>query len=328
MKAIADLIESPGGVYFFRDEAQRKFLPVAVWPEGILSGMDLPDLPIDSALAEFLARTQWVVDIHKHARLPALYDNLSMPASLTSLTGVRAILPIIELSQLVGLVVLQAPPEPFEMTYEDHDLLKTVGGHVATYVAQQRADEQLTAGRQFEAFNRLVGYAMHDLKNSAAQLRLMSSNARQHRSDPAFIDDMLVTVDNVSQRVTRLIEAMTRRQTSSIIAPCKGSELLDTAAQRCMQHRPVPVLHIECCDEQVPCDREQFVAALEHVIRNAQDATPASGSVAVRLRRLGALLEFRITDTGMGISREFIRQHLFKPFDSTKGSKGMVIGAH
>jgi len=35
-----------------------------------------------------------------------------------------------------------------------------------------------------------------------------------------------------------------------------------------------------------------------------------------------------VTDTGTGMAREFIDQRLFKPFDSTKGSKGMGIGAY
>ena len=35
-----------------------------------------------------------------------------------------------------------------------------------------------------------------------------------------------------------------------------------------------------------------------------------------------------VTDTGAGMSREFIQERLFKPFDTTKGSKGMGIGAY
>ena len=35
-----------------------------------------------------------------------------------------------------------------------------------------------------------------------------------------------------------------------------------------------------------------------------------------------------IEDDGLGMSSEFIRDRLFKPFDSTKGSQGMGIGAY
>ena len=35
-----------------------------------------------------------------------------------------------------------------------------------------------------------------------------------------------------------------------------------------------------------------------------------------------------IRDSGQGMSSEFIRERLFRPFDSTKGSHSMGIGAH
>ena len=55
---------------------------------------------------------------------------------------------------------------------------------------------------------------------------------------------------------------------------------------------------------------------LSHLIRNAQDATPASGSVTVKAEKLA------------GMSPKFIRDRLFRPFDSTKGVEGMGIGAY
>jgi signal transduction histidine kinase len=35
-----------------------------------------------------------------------------------------------------------------------------------------------------------------------------------------------------------------------------------------------------------------------------------------------------ISDNGEGMSSEFIKTRLFKPFDTTKGNAGMGIGAH
>ena len=35
-----------------------------------------------------------------------------------------------------------------------------------------------------------------------------------------------------------------------------------------------------------------------------------------------------ISDTGSGMSPEFVSERLFRPFDSTKGSQGMGIGAY
>jgi signal transduction histidine kinase len=35
-----------------------------------------------------------------------------------------------------------------------------------------------------------------------------------------------------------------------------------------------------------------------------------------------------VEDTGSGMSPEFVKGRLFRPFDTTKGSKGMGIGAY
>jgi len=64
------------------------------------------------------------------------------------------------------------------------------------------------------------------------------------------------------------------------------------------------------------------------VIRNAQDATPTGGTVALRLVAVGDEAHLHVIDEGSGMDAEFVRQRLFRPFDSTKGSKGMGIGAY
>ena len=48
----------------------------------------------------------------------------------------------------------------------------------------------------------------------------------------------------------------------------------------------------------------------------------------VSLHQDGARCEIRIVDNGSGMDKEFIRTRLFKPFDSTKGTQGVGIGAY
>ncbi len=72
---------------------------------------------------------------------------------------------------------------------------------------------------------------------------------------------------------------------------------------------------------------ERLGLVLEHVIRNAQDATAPDGRVEVELRRGARHAIIEIRDTGRGMDATFIRERLFRPFDTTKGSQGMGIGA-
>ena len=62
-----------------------------------------------------------------------------------------------------------------------------------------------------------------------------------------------------------------------------------------------------------------------HLIQNAIEATARTGQVRVRLKKEGGFAIVEIKDTGHGMSEEFIRERLFRPFESTK-SAGMGIG--
>jgi signal transduction histidine kinase len=62
-------------------------------------------------------------------------------------------------------------------------------------------------------------------------------------------------------------------------------------------------------------------------VQNALDATPASGTVAVKLQQSAGRAMVVVSDTGAGMTQEFIQTRLFRPFNSTK-SHGMGIGSY
>jgi len=64
-----------------------------------------------------------------------------------------------------------------------------------------------------------------------------------------------------------------------------------------------------------------------HLVQNALDATANGGSVTVRLGRDGPCAVLEVTDTGVGMTPEFVRDRLFKPFETTKAD-GMGIGVY
>jgi signal transduction histidine kinase len=79
----------------------------------------------------------------------------------------------------------------------------------------------------------------------------------------------------------------------------------------------------------IVADGERLTSVLEHVIRNAQDSVNGgNGEVSVTVEQREAEAEIAIADTGAGMDARFVRERLFRPFDSTKGSKGMGIGAY
>jgi len=75
----------------------------------------------------------------------------------------------------------------------------------------------------------------------------------------------------------------------------------------------------------VVANRDRLERVIGHIIQNAVEATPKDGKVIIRISKQEAFVVVEIKDTGQGMSEEFIRERLFKPFESTK-SAGMGIG--
>lgn len=327
VRAMAQIFASPGGMLFLRDETGRKFLPYAAWPMPVHS-LSLPaSMAADEDLPVFLARTQWIVDTDEFRRTPDFYGNLAMPSWLLDHPQLRIVSPLLQLDRLVGFVVLYDPPPPFELTYEDRDLLKTLGRHVATHIAQHDADRRLAESRQFEAYNRLTAFMMHDLKNSVAQLKLIVGNAQRHKHNPEFIDDAIGTIANTADRMTKLIEQLRGSTSADRHVTADLRELAQQAVSRCTHRAPVPVLNPGAL-VPVVANAERLAMVIEHIIRNAQDATPEMGSVSVSVGQNGREAQLIVEDNGAGMDADFLRNRLFRPFDSTKGSKGMGIGAY
>jgi len=328
IRAIAQIFASPGGALYLRDEASGRFEPQATW-FARATRVQLDPLPPDDDLLGFLVSTEWVVDLAEYQTMPERYRLIRMPACFTDPYGHwRIITPLFELEQLVGLLVLQSPPEPFQMNFEDRDLLKTVGRHVATLLAQQQADRKLGESRQFDAFNRFAAFVMHDLKNSVAQLQLLVSNAAKHRHNPEFVDDAIDTIANTVERMTRLIDQLQSREAHSSERRVDLAAVLQAAVSRSEVRAPAPQVLVDAHDYTVLADPDRLAAVFDHIIRNAQDAAGSTGEVRVTLSGTAGLCEVQIADNGPGMAPEFIRDRLFKPFDSTKGSKGMGIGAY
>ena len=325
--AIAQIFSSPAGILWLADESSARFVPAAAWPGRLDEIENLEPLPANADLPAFLARTQWIVDLHELGRAPDMYGNFVLPDWLNAQRGFRIVSPLLQLERLMGFVLLYDPPPPFELTYEDRDLLKTVGRHVATHIAQQEADRKLTESRQFEAYNRLTAFMMHDLKNSAAQLRLIVDNYERHKRNPEFIDDAMSTIANAVERMTRLIDQLRGSSVPERLVRVDCLDIAREAVSRCSVRHPRPVLQ-DCEAAAVQANPERLTTVIEHVIRNAQDATTPQGSVNVAVRCRGREAQVVVTDSGQGMDAEFLRDRLFRPFDSTKGAKGMGIGAY
>ena len=324
IKTLAQVIDAPSGVLWSRSDTSETYRCITGW------NMSTPDAEIaaNEPLLGFLEQTGWVIDLHEYERDSSHYHDIDIPIADLQLSDGAFIVPLLNNAALLGFVVLTRPASPIELNFEDRDLLKTAGQQIASYLAQERATEQLAEGRQFEAFNRLTAYLMHDLKNVIAQQSLVVENAEKHKGNPAFIDDAMETIRGSVTRMRRVIDHLQQSSPGQANERVALGKLLLQAVSQCADRKPAPRAEIGKNEVWVRADRERLLMAVLHAIRNAQDATDSAGSVTVSIKSGDGSCTIEIVDSGAGMDEGFIRDRLFKPFDSTKGTQGMGIGAY
>jgi len=322
IRALAALVESPAGVLWLERE-RREFRPAARWN---MPAVDASE-PTDGSLVRFLERTGWVIDLKQLAAEPERYPDLELPGWVRAVPSAWLIVPLMSGSELLGFVVLTTPRATIDVNWEVLDLLKAASRQAASYLAQIRATEALLEARKFDAFNRMSAFVVHDLKNLVAQLSLMLKNAERHRDNPEFQRDMLATVQHVVARMNQLMLQLRTEVTP--VEKARPTDLEAVVRRVCAaktgQRAPIELRLDPGVLGIGHEDRLEHV--IGHLIQNALDATAESGSVLVRLAREGDRAVVEVVDTGIGMTPEFARDRLFRPFETSKPT-GMGIGVY
>lgn len=322
IEALADLVESPGGVLWVLDSNSRFRAAASLSvqrPSGETARYD--------RFARFLERTGWIVCVRESPRFPERYKDLTIPAWLASLPGAWLIVPLLSGTQLVGIVVLVTPRAPIEVDWEVRDVLKAAGRAAASYIAQMQMTEALLESRKFDAFNRMSAFVVHDLKNLVAQLSLLVANAARHRDNPEFQRDMLSTVEHVINRMKSLLLQLRAGATPS--DPLKAVDLTKVVQRIChIKSGERSPIELDAAPGVLALGHEERLErVIGHLVQNALDATAAGGRVAVRLAQERSRAIVTIADEGVGMSAAFVSEKLYKPFQTTK-SNGTGLGVY
>lgn len=336
LRAVLQPVESTGGILY--EVRQRSQLEALARIE--FNNPELQHLRLPQVLRQKLSEEQVV----------AVADISGASSAVPALAGnprAWALVPVVHDSDLLAVILLAVPRVNAKPGREDCDLLLTLGKQAAALLALVKANQRLAESRQFDAFSRLSAFVVHDVKNVVAQLELINRNAKKHRDNPEFVEDAFNTVESAVERMNRLLDGLrkasnpaTERSVFSV------NQLVEAACAHCDGRVPKPTYHAASQSIRMEGDAESLQHALEHLITNAQEATPAHGVVQVSVRvvqegREGAddnsagapapeipsdYVVVSIEDSGRGMSREFINTRLFAPFVTTKGNSGMGLG--
>jgi putative PEP-CTERM system histidine kinase len=323
VQAVADVTDSPGGLLLAAgDEGGMTLQARWQW-----SGGPVPAQAMEPAGARFYADTQFILDLdHWRTGRRGGVSDAAVPEWLTAEPNAWAMVPLLHYERLLGIVVLARPPHSRTLDWEDFDLLRVIGRQLASYLAEEASQDALSEAQRFDEFNRRIAFVMHDIKNLASQLSLLARNAEKHADKAEFRADMLVTLKNSTEKLNALLARLGRYggQGSEAVRPIAVPSLLRDLVERYRTKHPVVV--IDACDCSVSAQPEALEQALLHLVHNAVEASAEDQPVMLQAVRESNDIAIEIVDTGAGMTPEFVRTTLFKPFHSSKPG-GFGIGA-
>lgn len=278
---------------------------------------------------EFCGSKGWIFDLQEYQKVEDSYPELFLNSDMFSELEIEVIAPIIFKQELYGFFLLSSPGKTKQMlNWEVRDLLATITIQLGHYLSLNEANHQLSQAKQFDAFNQMSAFLVHDLKNVQAQLALITANAQRHKNNPEFIEDVFETVESATERLEKVLSQLRNKQVNQRVNKAvKIDNILDKVIAQCNVKLPIVELTKQG-NALILVDPEAFGSVICHLIQNAQEATKENGWVKVSVYSESEKLRLKIEDNGCGMSDAFIRTRLFRPFDTTKGNAGMGIGVY
>jgi putative PEP-CTERM system histidine kinase len=234
------------------------------------------------------------------------------------------VVPLLFEATLEGFIALGERINPDEeMSYEDYDLMRVLARQATSSILNLRLSRQLSTAQELAAIGKISAFIIHDLKNQVSGLSLLVDNARNYMDDPEFQQDMLETVENTVGEMNALIHKL-RDLREHPGQPFVESDLMQLVEESVENLAGNVKLYGKRITAKV--DAEGIRKVVLNLILNAFEASAEGTPVEIEIGEQGQAF-IRVTDRGCGMSQEFVRTRLFRPFETTK-KKGSGIGLY
>ena len=315
VRAIAEVVDSPAGVLFVRAPEDVAFQ----WAGSLNTPAVTAPIPPGHPLIPLFGDGDGIAVLDSGPDAREWFPEI--PRAWLAV-------PLNHFGNLIGFVVLTRSRAQFKLDPEVFELLRVVGREVASRVAEQRSAQILSQTRELREYSQRFAFVLHDIKNVSGQLSMLLANAEVHADNPEFQRDMLATVRASVGKITRLLTRLQAERQERSHALINPVERLRQVIDGIRLSRGVSVaLTDDAAVDGLAMDVEAFDAVIVHLLNNAIEASHPGGEIRIDTRREGMSMIIDLTDDGPGMSPEFIRDELFRPFASTKGD-GHGIGVY
>lgn len=190
--------------------------------------------------------------------------------------------------------------------------------------------------RQFQTFVRLSAMLTHDLKNAIEALSLTVGNMERHFDNEQFRADAMKSVAGATEKLKTVVARLTRPLTSLSgehkrpsridLVPMLKRSVAATAGPLSHKHK----INLELPDRlEATVNVEGLEGVVENLVLNALEAmSEKAGTLTVHAAKVDDnWVAFSVSDTGAGMSKDFIDNKLFRPFSTTK-RRGIGLGLY
>ncbi len=241
--------------------------------------------------------------------------------------GRRVCVPLVSGGDLVGLVTVADRVNGLPFSVEDLDLLKCIGDQVAGGLRNIQLSQKLMQNKEMEAFQAMSAFFIHDLKNTTSTLSLMLQNLSAHFGDPSFREDCLRSLsrgvghlNDLIKRLTLLRHELELKKTETDLNALVSNTINDLdglkGSSLIKDLQPMP---------RLLADPAQLQKVLVNLLLNAKEAVNGAGEIRVCTAQEKGMALISVADNGCGMTPEFMRRSLFRPFQTTKKT-GLGIG--
>jgi hypothetical protein len=259
--------------------------------------------------------------------------------------GLVVLVPLVTKRKLIGLLALGPARSPEPYSEVDLELLEAIGNHLSMAILNTKMSQELVINRELEFMHKVSSFIVHDLKNSISTLSMLLQNAAGNMEDPQFRESMIRTIAGTVEKMKGLMGKI-RTMPKDMPLNRQPQDLNQVVRDVVSKTKIDQLDRIRYIEElgRIPLthvDRNYIEKILTNLVINALEAMPGGGILKMSTQvvqngaqpqvdqgtGVGRWVQIEVVDTGEGMSPEFIKHRLFRPFQTTK-KKGLGIGLY
>lgn len=329
---------------FIRSQNKNSFSPVG--PK--TAALNRFSLRANSALIKaFESLEVPAISIH-HQNAEIIVAAIESEHALIETMHISHLFAIKNEQNLLGVLCIAAGNHHFDS--EDLLIISMFCESIGTALYRDKILTEFIQQKQFESFNHMSSFFVHDIKNQVATLSLLTKNARTSIHDTSFHPVLLRSLENCSTNLSTLIEKLQKppQKDQLQLLPANCNAVIQKVIDQTVPVLP-PTMTIRQQLLPLPnivIDETALYFVIKNLVINAIEAIKIEGTITCSSGTISGFINddtyhfcltpsdrenhtlyLMVEDNGPGMTRNFLDNHLFKPFNTTK-DKGIGIGLY